>query len=111
MAGDEKSFYAIRTTRYAGGSDLSSWRFAFAAGNVWQYAPPIAYSLRVFAAAWKIFSPRLDPGIGGCEPDCAACGHVCPGQTLQPLTLAQKRWAKTGTAVIDEKTVLHVGLK
>ncbi len=53
-----------------------------------------------------MFTPFLDPRSGGCRPDCAACGAVCPTQAVFALPLKEKRWAKMGTAVIDQKTCL-----
>lgn len=53
-----------------------------------------------------MFTPFLDPRSGACRPDCAACGAVCPTQAIHALPLEEKKWAKTGTAVIDRKTCL-----
>lgn len=53
-----------------------------------------------------IFTPFLDPRIGGCLPDCAACGSVCPTQAIFSLPLQQKRWAKIGTAAVNKETCL-----
>ncbi|MDL2316555.1 4Fe-4S binding protein [Desulfovibrio sp. OttesenSCG-928-A18] len=53
-----------------------------------------------------MFSPVLVPRRGPCDPDCAACGLVCPTQALQALPLEEKRWAKVGTAVVEQKRCL-----
>lgn len=53
-----------------------------------------------------MFTPFLDPRAGACRPDCASCGTVCPTQAVIALPLKEKRWAKTGTAVIDRTTCL-----
>ncbi len=47
-----------------------------------------------------VFSPVLAARRGPCEPDCNACGAVCPTGAVQTLPLEEKRWAKMGTAVI-----------
>lgn len=47
-----------------------------------------------------IFSPRIVPRIGACEPGCNACGQVCPTGAIRPLPLAEKTRAKVGTAFI-----------
>jgi len=47
-----------------------------------------------------IFSPILISRRGPCEPDCNACGHICPTQAIRSLPLEEKRWAKIGTAVV-----------
>jgi MauM/NapG family ferredoxin protein len=47
-----------------------------------------------------LFSPRLMPRIGPCEPGCNACGRVCPTGAIRPLPLADKTRAKIGTAFI-----------
>ena len=49
----------------------------------------------------RAFTPQLVPRIGGCEEKCYLCGHVCPTEAIRSLTLAEKRYAKIGTAVID----------
>lgn len=62
--------------------------------------------IRIKSGEAGIFSPKLDPYSGGCLPDCIVCGSVCPTQAILPLTLAQKYWAKIGTAVIDKNDCL-----
>ena len=47
-----------------------------------------------------IFSPILVARRGPCEPDCNVCGHVCPTRAIRDLPLAEKHWAKIGTAVV-----------
>lgn len=49
-----------------------------------------------------LFSPFLDPRSGPCAPECTACGNVCPSQAILSLPLQEKRWAKVGTAVVDQ---------
>jgi MauM/NapG family ferredoxin protein len=54
-----------------------------------------------FAAGVEgVFSPVLRSRRGPCEPDCNACGLVCPSGAVSPLPLEEKRWAKIGTAVV-----------
>ena len=47
-----------------------------------------------------LFTPRLTPPIGACEPGCNACGQVCPTGAIRPLPMADKTRAKIGTAFI-----------
>ena len=47
-----------------------------------------------------VFSPVLAARRGPCEPDCNACGAVCPTGAIRSLPLAEKQWAKMGTAVV-----------
>lgn len=47
-----------------------------------------------------LYTPRVLPRRGACEPTCAACGEVCPTDALRPLPLHEKQWAKIGTARI-----------
>ena len=49
-----------------------------------------------------MFSPALIPRRGACDPNCNACGHVCPTQAITKLPLAEKQAAKIGTAVVHE---------
>ncbi|MDR3038488.1 MAG: 4Fe-4S dicluster domain-containing protein [Candidatus Adiutrix sp.] len=57
-------------------------------------------------AAWLeagpdgLFSPVLLPRRGPCEPECRACGQVCPTGAILKLPLAEKYRAKVGTAVV-----------
>ncbi|MDR1124824.1 MAG: 4Fe-4S dicluster domain-containing protein [Deltaproteobacteria bacterium] len=53
-----------------------------------------------------LFSPLLLPRRGPCEPDCNACGRVCPSQAILRLPLAEKRWAKLGTAAVKAERCL-----
>ena len=53
-----------------------------------------------------IFSPVLMARRGPCEPDCNACGRVCPTGAIAPLGLPQKQWAKMGTAEVQEARCL-----
>ena len=47
-----------------------------------------------------LFSPVLTARRGPCEPDCHACGQICPTQAIRALPLAEKQWAKIGTAIV-----------
>lgn len=47
-----------------------------------------------------LYSPRVLPRRGACEPGCTACGEVCPTDALRSLPLDEKQWAKIGTARI-----------
>ncbi len=61
-----------------------------------------------WGTAWieDIFSPVLVPRRGPCEPDCNACGQVCPSRAIAPLPLEHKQWAKMGTAEVQEARCL-----
>ncbi len=45
-----------------------------------------------------MFSPKVFPRRGPCDPLCNVCGRVCPTEALRSLTLAEKMWAKIGTS-------------
>ena len=53
-----------------------------------------------------LFSPVLVSRRGPCEPDCNACGMVCPTGAIRKLPLEEKRWAKLGTAVVMQNSCL-----
>ncbi len=53
-----------------------------------------------------LFSPRIAPWMGYCDPSCRRCGQVCPTGALRLLEPADRIWAKTGTAVIDRRRCL-----
>jgi MauM/NapG family ferredoxin protein len=50
----------------------------------------------------RLYTPKIVPRIGGCEEKCYLCGHVCPTGALRKLTYEEKRFAKIGTAVINQ---------
>ncbi len=47
-----------------------------------------------------VFSPVLVSRRGPCEPECTACGQVCPTGAILDLPLKVKQQAKIGTAVV-----------
>lgn len=53
-----------------------------------------------------LFSPRLSARKGPCEPECNACGQVCPTAAITKLPMPEKRWAKMGTAVVRPEICL-----
>jgi formate hydrogenlyase subunit 6/NADH:ubiquinone oxidoreductase subunit I len=59
-----------------------------------------------FSGLEGIFAPVLLPRRGPCEPDCNACGAVCPTGAITALPLHEKQWAKLGTAVIVQERCL-----
>ncbi len=70
-------------------------------GECMKVCPSNALQPTWFAAgAEGMFSPVLTARRGPCEPDCNACGRVCPTGALLCLPLREKRWAKMGTAVV-----------
>jgi MauM/NapG family ferredoxin protein len=56
--------------------------------------------LGLAAGLGGLYTPRVLPRRGACEPKCSACGEVCPTDALRPLPLDEKQWAKIGTARI-----------
>ncbi len=56
--------------------------------------------LGLAAGLGGLYSPRVLPRRGACEPRCNACGTVCPTSALRALPLDEKQWAKIGTARI-----------
>jgi len=47
-----------------------------------------------------LMSPIAIMRLGACDQNCAACGSVCPTGAIRTLTLAEKKNAKIGNAVI-----------
>jgi formate hydrogenlyase subunit 6/NADH:ubiquinone oxidoreductase subunit I len=43
---------------------------------------------------------------GPCEPECNACGQICPSGAIRELGLQEKHWAKMGTAVINRRACI-----
>ena len=54
----------------------------------------------------NVFSPVVTAVTGPCEPECNACGHVCPTQAILALPMASKQAAKIGTARVSHDRCL-----
>ncbi|QLA15969.1 4Fe-4S binding protein [Desulfolutivibrio sulfoxidireducens] len=53
----------------------------------------------VFSTGWTgLFAPLAMARRGGCQPDCTACGAVCPTGAIRELAGEEKMWARMGTA-------------
>ncbi|MBD3267483.1 4Fe-4S dicluster domain-containing protein, partial [bacterium] len=52
------------------------------------------------------WTPVMDYTIGNCEYECSLCGQVCPTGAIVPLTLAEKKKVKIGTAFFDTNRCL-----
>ena len=53
------------------------------------------------AGVEAMWTPRLIPEIGYCEPSCTFCGDICPTGALQKFTQEDKKNIFIGNAVID----------
>jgi ferredoxin len=58
------------------------------------------------AGIMGLFSPALTPRRGYCDPACNRCGTVCPTDAIRALSGEERLWAKTGTAVILQRSCL-----
>ncbi|MCL2485603.1 MAG: 4Fe-4S binding protein [Endomicrobia bacterium] len=47
-----------------------------------------------------IWTPQMDNYIGYCEYNCNACGHVCPTQAIEALSMEEKMKRRIGKAEI-----------
>jgi len=57
-----------------------------------------------------LWTPRVAADWAGCEPTCTNCGQVCPTGAIRALGLEEKRVARMGLAVVNERTCLpHAG--
>lgn len=57
-----------------------------------------------------LWTPQVVANWSGCDPSCNNCGNVCPTGAIRALPLIEKRSAKMGLAIINEKTCLpHAG--
>ena len=57
-----------------------------------------------------LWTPRVAADWAGCDPTCTNCGQVCPTGAIRALGLEEKRVARMGLAVVNERTCLpHAG--
>jgi NAD-dependent dihydropyrimidine dehydrogenase PreA subunit len=67
-------------------------------------------ALAAGAGVEGLWTPYADTGLSGCDPTCNNCGQACPTGAIRALPLAEKRAARMGLAVVDERTCLpHAG--
>ncbi len=52
--------------------------------------------------------PRMDFSHGFCDPNCTACGDVCPTGAIRPLNIEAKKTVKIGLAAFDRARCLSV---
>ena len=58
----------------------------------------------------SLWTPEVVANWSGCESSCNACGQVCPTGAIRALPLAEKKVARMGLAILNEKTCLpHAG--
>jgi MauM/NapG family ferredoxin protein len=53
-----------------------------------------------------LWTPYVVADHAGCAPSCNACGEVCPTGAIRALPLEEKRVARMGLAIVNEKTCL-----
>ena len=52
------------------------------------------------------WTPKLEPRMAACEPNCNVCGKVCPTQAIRSLPREEKTYARIGTAVLRKESCL-----
>lgn len=80
-------------------------------GQCLQVCPTQVLRPAGFAAGLRgLWTPVAATKHSGCDPTCNACGQVCPTEAIRPLPLDEKREARMGRAVVNERTCLpHAG--
>jgi len=53
-----------------------------------------------------VFAPCLKMRLAGCAQDCSICGKICPTKALREIDLEEKKYAKLGTAALDQSRCL-----
>jgi ferredoxin len=54
----------------------------------------------------SLWTPKVVADWSGCEPSCNNCGPVCPTGAVRALALAEKRAARIGLAIVDQRICL-----
>jgi ferredoxin len=63
---------------------------------------PLGFELG-FEGLW---TPAVKANWSGCEPSCNNCCQVCPTGAIRPISLDEKRVARMGLAIVNERTCL-----
>lgn len=63
---------------------------------------PVGFA-RGFVGLW---TPQVAADWAGCNQTCTSCGQVCPTGAIRALPLAEKRVARMGLAVLNQRTCL-----
>lgn len=53
-----------------------------------------------------LWTPAVKADWSGCESSCNACGQVCPTGAIRALPLEEKKVARMGLAIVNQKTCL-----
>jgi len=53
-----------------------------------------------------LWTPLVAADHAGCAPSCNTCGQVCPTGAIRPLPLEEKKVARMGLAIVNERTCL-----
>jgi len=53
-----------------------------------------------------LWTPRVVADWAGCEASCNACGQVCPTGAIRAIPLEEKRVARMGLAIVNQRTCL-----
>jgi NAD-dependent dihydropyrimidine dehydrogenase PreA subunit len=53
-----------------------------------------------------LWTPAVHADWAGCESSCNACGQVCPTGAIRAIPLEEKRYARMGLAIVNERTCL-----
>ena len=59
-----------------------------------------------------LWTPYVNADWAGCESSCNACTQVCPTGAIRALPLEEKKAARMGLAIVNERTCLpHAGAR
>lgn len=77
-------------------------------GECFRVCPQNALHPTLFEAGLEgMWTPRVVPRLGYCEPSCTLCSQVCPTTAIQPLREQTKRKrVRIGTAQVDRNRCL-----
>jgi NAD-dependent dihydropyrimidine dehydrogenase PreA subunit len=53
-----------------------------------------------------LWTPRVVADWAGCEASCNACGQLCPTGAIRAIPLEEKRVARMGLALVNQRTCL-----
>ena len=103
--GDAASCYPVRPPGSV--PEEAFLRMCIRCGECLQACPNDVLQPQAFQQGVEgLWTPRVVANWSGCEPSCNNCCQVCPTGAIRAIPLQEKRVARMGLALVNERTCL-----